>query len=72
MRKNTRKLKGTKKKNINNTIKKEGRGFDSPRVAPRERSDTKEAEKMRKNIRKLKSTKKKTINNIVTKKDEGG
>jgi hypothetical protein len=40
MRKNTRKLKATKKKTISKPQKRKG-GFDSPRAAPRERSDTK-------------------------------
>jgi hypothetical protein len=40
MRKNTRKHKATNKKTINNTIEKEG-GFDSSKVAPREKSGTK-------------------------------
>jgi hypothetical protein len=40
MRKNTRKLKVTRKKIINNTTEKEG-GFDSLETAPKERSRTK-------------------------------
>jgi hypothetical protein len=41
MRKNTWKLKTTKKKNIINITKKGKRGFDSSKMAPRERNSTK-------------------------------
>jgi hypothetical protein len=41
MRKNARKAKPTRKKMINKHNKKGKGGFESPKVAPRERSNTK-------------------------------
>jgi hypothetical protein len=40
MRKNTKKFKATRKKTINNTKDKKGR-FNSPKMTPRERNNTK-------------------------------
>lgn len=52
--KNTKKLNATRKKTINDTIKKEGVGFNTLKVAPKERNITKESS--RTPLRALKSS----------------
>jgi hypothetical protein len=66
MKKSTKKVKATRNKTINNTIKKEGVGFNSLEIAPRERNNTKGSSRTPlKNIKKLNAIRKKTINNTT-------